>query len=134
MPNGTLSDGAGNAVLDNNGQPIVLAQTDTRVAIAGDGTVSSENGQLGKIGIGRPTDPLRMTGEGNTRFRADTLTAPVPAPGIVQGAMEDSNVQPVVEMTRMIEGLRQFQFVSQFIQAESERHQKVIDKLLPQRG
>ena len=67
-------------------------------------------------------------------MRADTPTTQVAAPGIVQGSMEDSNVEPVMEMTRMMEGLRQFQFASQFIQAEADRHQSVIDKLLPQRG
>ena len=51
---------------------------------------------------------------------------------MVQGAIEDSNVQPVLEMTRMMDGLRQFQFVSQFIQAEGDRQQAAIDKLLPQ--
>ena len=54
------------------------------------------------------------------------------SPGLVQGSMEDSNVQPMLEMTRMMDGLRQFQFVSQFIQAENDRQQSAIDKLLPQ--
>ena len=57
-------------------------------------------------------------------------TAPVTAPAIVQGAIEDSNVQPVLETTRMMDGERQFQFMMQFIQAESERQQSAIDKLL----
>jgi flagellar basal-body rod protein FlgF len=132
MPDGTLSDSAGSAVLDNNGQPIVLAQTDTQIAIAGDGTVSSENGQLGKIGVVAPTDPMQLTAEGNTQFRSGSPTAPVTSPGLVQGSIEDSNVQPMLEMTRMIDGERQFQFISQLIQAESDRQQAVIDKLLPQ--
>jgi flagellar basal-body rod protein FlgF len=131
MPDGTLSDGAGNAVLDNNGQPIVLSATDTRVAIAGDGTVSSENGQLGKIGMVQPTDPMRLAAEGNTLLRSDSPTTAVASPGLVQGSIEDSNVQPVLEMTRMMDGLRQYQFISQFIQAENDRQQSVIDKLLP---
>jgi flagellar basal-body rod protein FlgF len=50
----------------------------------------------------------------------------------VQGAVEDSNVQPVMETTRMMNDLRQFQFMSQFIQAEADRQQSAIDKLLPQ--
>ena len=54
LPDGTLADGAGNAVLDNNGRPIVLSTTDTQIAIAGDGTISSENGQLAKIGVVQP--------------------------------------------------------------------------------
>jgi flagellar basal-body rod protein FlgF len=75
---------------------------------------------------------MRLTAEGGTLFRADTPTTAVARPGIVQGAIEESNVQPVLEMTRMMDGLRQFQFVSQFVQAEADRRQSSIDKLLPQ--
>jgi flagellar basal-body rod protein FlgF len=131
MPNGTVADTAGNAALDTNGRPIVLSPTDTQITIAGDGTVSSENGQLGKISVVRVTDPMRVAGEGSTLFRADAPTVAVASPGLVQGAIEDSNVQPVLEMTRMMNNLRQFQFMSQFIQAESDRQQSAIDKLLP---
>jgi flagellar basal-body rod protein FlgF len=56
----------------------------------------------------------------------------VTSPGLVQGSIEDSNVQPVMEMTRMMDSERQFQFMMQFIQAESDRQQSAIDKLLPQ--
>ncbi len=132
MPNGTLCDGAGDALLDTNGQPIVVSQTDTRISIAGDGTVSSENSQLGKIGIVKPADPMQLTAEGNTLFRSASPTVAIASPGIVQGSIEDSNVQPVLETARMLDGLRQFQFISQFIQAESDRQQSMIDKLLSQ--
>jgi flagellar basal-body rod protein FlgF len=132
MPNGTISDGAGNALMNGNGQPIVVAQTDTRISIAGDGTVSSENGQLGKVGIVKPADPMQLTAEGNTLFRSASPTTAIASPGIVQGSIEDSNVQPVLETTRMLDGLRQFQFISQFIQAEGDRQQSVIEKLLSQ--
>ena len=73
-----MADGAGNALLDNNGKPIQLSPTDTQITIAGDGTVSSENGQLGKIGVVRPTDPMQLTAEGGTLFRADAPRPPVP--------------------------------------------------------
>ncbi len=133
MPDGTLADDAGNAVLNTTGQPIKLSPTDTDVAIAGDGTLSSSlNGQLGKIGAVQPSDPMRVTAEGGSLFRADVPTAPVAAPGVVQGAVEDSNVRPVLEITRMMDGLRQFQFVSEMVQAEDDRQQSAIDKLLPQ--
>ncbi len=132
MPDGTLSDEAGNAVLDTTGQPIKLSPTDTDVTVAGDGTMSSENGQLGKIGVVQPSDPMRVTPEGGTLFRADVPTAPVTSPGVLQGAVEGSNVQPVLEVTRMMDGLRQFQFISERVQAENDRQQSAIDKLLPQ--
>ena len=133
LPSGSLADSAGNAVLDSNGQPIQLSPTDTQISIAGDGTVSSENGQLGKIGA-VSVDPMQLAGEGGTLFRTTAPTTPVTAPGMVQGAIEDSNVQPVLETTRMMNDLRQFQFVSQLIQAEADRQQSAIDKLLPQQS
>ncbi|HEY8288727.1 MAG TPA: flagellar hook-basal body complex protein [Acetobacteraceae bacterium] len=132
MPDGTVADGAGDAVLDSNGRPILLSPTDTRITIAGDGTMSSESGQLGKIGVVRPTNPMKLSAEGGTLLRADTPTTPSTAPGVVQGAVEGSNVQPVLEVTRMMDNARQFQFAAQFIQAESDRQQGAIDKLLPQ--
>ncbi len=131
MPSGTVADGAGNALLDTNGRPIQLAATDTQISIAADGTVSSENGQLGKIGVVRPSDPMQLAAEGNTLFRCNSPTALVASPALVQGAIEESNVQPVMETTRMMDDLRQFQFMSQFIQAEADRQQSAIDKLLP---
>ncbi len=133
MPDGTIADGAGNALLDTNGKPLKIAQADTRITIAGDGTISSQNGQIGKIGIVKPADPRRLQTEGGRLARADTPTTPVATPKIVQGAVEESNVQPIVEMTRMMTGLREFQFVSQFVQGESDRQQSAIDKILTRR-
>jgi flagellar basal-body rod protein FlgF len=132
MPDGTLADMAGNAVLDNAGQPIRLAPTDTTVTIAGDGTLSGPNGQLGQLGVVQPTDPMRIAAEGSALFRADVPTTPIVTPGVVQGAVEGSNVQPVMEMSRMMDGLRQVQFISELVQAENDRQQSAIDKLLPQ--
>jgi len=133
-PDGAVADSAGNKLLDTNGQPIQLSPADTQITIAGDGTLSSENGQLGKVGVVRPTDPMRMAAEGNTLFRDDAASEAVTAPALVQGAIEDSNVQPVLETTRMMNDLRQFQFMSQLIQAEADRQQSAIDKLLSQQS
>jgi flagellar basal-body rod protein FlgF len=134
LPSGTIADTAGNAVLDSNGQPIQLAPTDTNISIAGDGTVSSQNGQIGKIGVVRPTNPMLLSAEGNTLFLSGSTTTPVASPALEQGAIEESNVQPVLEMTRMMDGQRQFEFLAQFVQAESDRQQNSIDKLLPQQS
>ena len=77
----------------------------------------------------RPSDPMRVTAEGARTYRADTDTEAVAQPQVVQGAVEDSNVQPVLEMTRMMADLREFQFTTQFVQGEADRQQAAIDKL-----
>jgi len=97
--------------------------------VTADGTISSENGRLGRIGVVKPGDLRRMTAEGARTMRADGDTAPVEKPQVMQGAIEDSNVQPVLEVTRMMADLREFQFTSQFVQGEADRMQSAIDKL-----
>jgi flagellar basal-body rod protein FlgF len=61
-------------------------------------------------------------------------TSLVASPQIVQGAIEESNVQPALEVTRMMTDLREFQFVTQFVQAEADRQQNAIDRLLPRQS
>ena len=131
--NGTLGDAEGNALLDTNGRPLRVSPNDLRVTVAGDGTVRSENGPLGRVGVVRPEDPHRMTAEGGRLLRADGPTVPVSRPALVQGALEDSNVQPITEMTRMMADLREFQFTSQFVQSEADRQQASIDKITSRR-
>ncbi|HVZ08423.1 flagellar basal-body rod protein FlgF [Rhodopila sp.] len=130
--NGTLADSNGNPVLNTNGQPILISAADTNVTIASDGSISSENGPLGKIGVVQPADMMKLSAEGATRFVSNAPTTPVATPGIVQGAVEDSNVQPVMEISRMIDDSRQFQLMTQFVQSEADRQQNAIDKVLSQ--
>lgn len=130
LPNGTIANASGDPLLDVRGQPITVGVADTDLAVSGDGTLSSENGQLARIGIVQPDDPAALTAEGATLFRANTPTAPTTQPRIVQGAVEESTVQAVGEVTRMIAGYRRFQFLSQFVQAEGDRQNAAIDKLL----
>ena len=129
LPNGTIGDMDGNALLSSTGSPLRIAPTDSNITVTADGTVSTESGEVGRIGIVAPTDANRMTAEGNRNLRADVDTAALPNAKVVQGAVEDSNVQAVTETTRMMSDLRSFQFTTQFVQSESDRMQSAIDKI-----
>lgn len=126
---GTIVDGAGNNLLDSAGQPLRVAPTDTRITVAADGSLNSENGPLGRVGVVTPDDPNLLQAEGAQLLRADTPTPQQPVPHLIQGALEESNVQPIQEVTAMTNDLREFQFVTQLLQAESDRVQSVIEKL-----
>jgi flagellar basal-body rod protein FlgF len=130
LPNGTIGDDAGDALLDATGKPIQMAPGDTHITITSDGSVASENGPLGKIGVVKPADPMKLQAEGSTLFRADTPTSQAPVPGVVQGVLEGSNVPPVLEVTRMMNDLRDYQFTTQLISAEDDRIQSTIEKTL----
>jgi flagellar basal-body rod protein FlgF len=130
LPNGTIGDDAGNPLLDVTGQPIQMAPGDTQITIKGDGSVASQNGPLGKIGVVKPDDPAKLQAEGTSLFRADTPTAQAAVPAVVQGVLEGSNVPPVLEVTQMMNGLRDYEFTTQLIQAEDDRIQSTIDKTI----
>ncbi len=126
---GTVTDDNANPLLDVNGKPIKISTADTQLTVKGDGTLSSQNGTLAQIAVVAPNDPNRLTAEGGKLFRADVPTTPVAKPKIMQGALEESNVQPIAEVTRMISTERDFQFVAQFVEAAGQRKQTAIDKL-----
>ncbi len=129
LPNGTIGDMDGDALLSSTGAPLRIAPTDSNITVTADGTISTESGEIGRIGVVNPSDPNRMTAEGNRNLRADVPTAAVRDAKVTQGAVEDSNVQAVTETTRMMSDLRSFQFTTQFVQAESDRMQSAIDKI-----
>jgi flagellar basal-body rod protein FlgF len=129
LADGTIVDGTGNALLNTNGQPIQLSPTDTQITVAGDGTLSSENGQIGKIGVVEVSDPMQLSAMGGDKLSSGSATTPAANPGLVQGSVEDSNVQPMMEMVRMMNDLREFQYVTQMVEAENQRQQSAIDKL-----
>ncbi len=130
QPDGTVADAEGDALLDTQGRPIRVAGTDTTLTVSSDGMLSSENGQIGKIGIVSTADDNRMQAEGDKLLSAQSPTSLMAQPKIIQGSLESSNVEPIAETTSMMNELREFQFVSQFIEGESQRQQSAIDKLV----
>ena len=129
LPDGTVADASGNALLDTSGSPIQLPAGDSRVQVAADGTISGDSGQIAKVGVVDVGDVNRLFPEGGRLFRSDITPQPASQPKIVQGAVEESNVQPITELTHMMQTERDFQFVSQFVQSEGDRQQSAIDKI-----
>lgn len=132
--NGNVVNSDGHALLDANGQKLQLSTTDTHITISADGTISSENGRIGRIGVVKPNDPYRMKAEGGRLFVVEGGTEAIAKPTMIQGAIEQSNVAPVVELTRMMRDLREFEFTSKMVQAEADRQQSAIDKLTQKRS
>jgi flagellar basal-body rod protein FlgF len=131
---GTIVDAAGNALLDANSQKLKVGATDTNLNVTADGGISSQNGPIGKIAIVTPANPNGMTAEGGRLFNPGGPTTPVAVPKLIQGTVEDSNVQPIGELVRMMDTERNFQFATQFVEAEGQRHQTAIDKIADPNG
>ena len=119
-PTGGIVDSQGNALLDTGRRPLQVATADTNITVSADGTVSSENGRIGRIAVVRPADPFKIKAEGERLFNAEGTPVAIDKPKVIQGAIENSNIAATLELTRMMRELREFEFTSKLIQAESD--------------
>jgi len=126
---GQLSTQNGRPVLSTGGAPIFFSPQDTNITIAGDGTISTNNGQLGQVKVVRFDDQQQLEYEAGGLWMSEQAPQDVPRPTIIQGALESSNIQPVLEISHMIEVQRAYEGTKAFIEAEDQRQRKMIDQL-----
>lgn len=126
---GMLVTSQGFAVMDERDNPLIFAPNETRIEVAGDGTVSTENGVVGRVKVVRFASEQELRKSGDNLYETTQDPETVARPQVVQGMMEESNVQPVVEMTRMTQILRDYQGVQKMIEAEHERQMKAMQTL-----
>lgn len=131
MPNqnGDLVTAEGYPVLDAGGAPVFIPTGAGPVAIAPDGTISAGGQPVGQIGLVVPIDPVAMTREDGTRFRADAGVEPAENGRMLQGFLEESNVNPILQIGRMIEVQRAYELGQNFLQSEDERIRGAIQSL-----
>ncbi len=129
---GQLVTHSGDPVMSSSGQPFFFGPTDTQITITGDGTVSTENGSLGKLRIVQFENDLALQQTGSILYRADpqNRAEEIEFPKLLQGSLESSNVQPIIELTRMIETHRSYEGVKSFIDKEDERQKTMIREVL----
>ena len=125
---GTLVTAEGYQVLDAGGSSIFIPPDAKAVAVAQDGTLSVQGKALAQIGLWAPTDPLSLQHVSGTRFSAASVQ---PASGgkVMQGFLEDSNVNPVTEIASMIYVQRAYEMGQSFLDHEDERSRNVIQTL-----
>lgn len=119
----------GHRLLDAGGAPLFVPQGAGAIGIAPDGTVSAGGLPVGQVGLFVPRDPLTLTREGATLFRAEGGTDPAPAGRVLQGFLEDSNVEPVQELARMVEVQRAYELGQGFLEREDDRIRKTIQAI-----
>ncbi len=126
---GELVNPDGYRLLDAGGAPIFIPPDARAISIARDGTVSGDGNPLAQIGLYRPSDPLSLIREDGVLFRADGGFEPMEEAAMLQGFLEESNVDPVGEITRMIEVQRAYELGQNFLNREDERIRGVLQTL-----
>jgi flagellar basal-body rod protein FlgF len=124
---GQIVNQQGHALMSTGGQPIILSANDAEVNVGRDGTISTENGELGKLRIVRFENPQDLNRTSGALFTGEGQQAiDVQTPDIIQGALEGSNVEPILEMAKMIELHRNYENTKSFIEREDERQKEML--------
>jgi flagellar basal-body rod protein FlgF len=119
----------GYPVLASNDQPFFFAPTERAISIGRDGTVATENGRVGRLRVVRFDNPQELRKTQSGLYETGARPQDVDKPEVAQGMIEESNIQPVLELTSMIQVQRSYEAVQRMIEAEHERSRKAVDVL-----
>ncbi|MGN6515923.1 MAG: flagellar basal-body rod protein FlgF [Rhizomicrobium sp.] len=116
-------------VLQGDGGEIAITTDDGDIHIAQDGTITGARGQLGKVKLVTFANEAALQKEGGSLYSTTQTPEPVETPQIAQGSLEESNVQPVLEISHMLDVLRAYQTTANLTQSQEELKRNAIDKL-----
>ena len=137
MSDGKLVDGAGNQMLDNNLQPIILPSA-RKIIIDDAGKIviepfGSPDGTRQEVGILGTTlaenIELFKTQDGHIRALEGDLPIADQRAKIIQGSLERSNADSLEALLKNIEGQRTFELNVKFIK-EAEKMDQASSRLM----
>ena len=109
---------------------ITLQAQDGDLRVASDGSLSTNTQLLGKMKIVTFADERQLKKAGSSLYDAGGQTPQVAAtPRVRQGVVERSNVEPVIEISRMIETLRAYQASAGLTQSGEDLLKMAIEKI-----
>lgn len=132
LPTGDVVSLAGHPVLDAGGAPLTANPDGGPLTISADGAVRQNGRAIGALGL----FTLDLS-KGYGRYEnASFVPSAPPVPvddfsrnGIVQGYVEESNVNPVLEMTRLIAVQRAFEAMSAGLEQRDQALRETIQGL-----
>jgi len=129
---GQITNHRGDPVVGPDGQPVIVPAGSGSISITPDGTVSAGTGVIGTIRVVQFPDPHAIEAAGNNMFTTDQAPQPAQDARILQGMLEHSNVNPVLELTDMIRIQRAYAGNQSLLQNEHDRIRRAITRLTSQ--
>jgi flagellar basal-body rod protein FlgF len=128
---GRLVTQNGAAVLDDGGGEITLDPTKGAITVSNDGVITQAGQRLTKIGVVTFTNLSTLEKVGDNLMQNTSNQAPQPATDakVRQGMLEGSNVNPILEITRMIEVSRAYEQVAKMMDAQADLSAQAIQSL-----
>ena len=126
---GRVVTAAGDRVQGDGGD-ITLDPLKGSPTISADGTVSQAGERVGKVALATFSSLSALTKQGSGLYSNDSNLQPTPSDAKVrQGMLEQSNVQPITQITRLIQVSRAYENVSQMMDQTGQLSTNAIDRL-----
>ena len=126
---GSLMTSEKHPVLDINGDPIVIGPDETNIQIAKDGSIETSLGPKTTLNVVTFDNINDMKKVGSSMYETEQEPFPADNVSVHQGMIETSNVQPILEVTRMIEFSRAYQSAAGVISDAEELQRKAVSEL-----
>ncbi len=129
-PEGKLVTQDGSAVQGEDGE-IIVDPAEGLVAIAQDGTVSQAGEKLGKVGVFLFDDRSVLAKDQGNLLKNTSNAEPSPdtVSRVRQGMLEGSNVNPILQITRMIEVHRAYESVVKTMENTADLSRRAVERL-----
>ena len=124
-----LVDKQGNTVQAAGGGVITLDPKTHDVSIAKDGTVSQGGKSVGRLGAVRFANLAGLKKEGGNLYSSDEVPASARDAQLHGGMIEGSNVQPITEITSMIEITRAYERLNTMMNQTEDLSTRAVDRL-----
>ena len=85
--------------------------------------------RFGKLQVVDFADPRALVKQGDNLYSTSQTPATAANATISQGMLESSNVQPVIEISHMIEVMRAYQATASLSQSQEDLTRQAIDRL-----
>lgn len=126
---GALMTTDGARVLNQGGAPIVFDPRGETPQIGADGVIRVGAVEVGRIGLVAFAEPGRLAKVGDNRFDAGDQPPGAFAGVVQQGALERSNVNPVLQLTQLLEISRAYESAARVVRQGDELRQRAVDRL-----
>jgi len=129
-PQGVLVTKEGLPVLGDGG-PVTMDPAGGSITVADDGNISQDGVTIGRLQLARFDNLAVLSKEGDGLYRNASNAVPIDAAGaqVRQGMLEGSNVNPLIEITNLIEITRAYDRASKLIENVSELSRRSVERL-----
>ena len=129
-PEGRLVTEGGMAVQGDGGD-IIVDSSKGPISVGEDGTISQDDLPIGRLSLARFEALSALSKDGDGLYRNRSNAQPVEATGaqVRQGMLEGSNVNPLIEVTNLIEISRAYESVSKMIENTNDLSRRAVERL-----